>query len=869
MSKKLLLADDSVVIQKLVGLSFANEDIEIFSTDNGDDALTRAREIRPDVILADVVMPGLSGYDVCQAIKQDLELAQTPVLLLTGTFEAFDEGRASLAGANGHITKPFEAQALVDRVREVINAAPPAAASKPAASASSTPRTPQTPQTPQTSQTPQTLGTSADASLDMDFADDLFGADLESLDSLDGADGGTASLTNEDLGLDLAEEISGAPAFPAAPEPDESTASGLFGAPGEGAAHDFDTHDGGLSLGESVSRGDSPTGTLDHLSEDDLADEVAEDATVAIGLGASLSPLARPDTRNAPAPLRSATEYEPTTPLPVARPVDLDAVLAGAAQESDAAERSIRMGEDDGNASTSPSLNGARGSARTGSLDDLTVHSPSADIDQARAAAPSPAAPTGSATSVDSGSVADLDAHLDDVHLASSARSAESPSASPARFRSEPVDTAADTIVAPIDLSDPLDFGPTNVPTDDLDFAFDVSEQVAADNLADRLERDGPDRYGDSFSSLMDISESQILGAHAANAGDSDTADSDRADSDRDREATEATEATDARRPAIGRPARGEDSIVAGYDVSTSDLATADDSFDRAGPTPPPIPEPERLEVLPELPQAWSPRTRPEPATRDDDLFEGLATGSPLEEMDVPRSFHSGSDLDVHDDLLSAHDSVEIGEAVPTRSLADRVPLEMHEPSEFDAHTDADADADASTAFEASEPESAGQADERHASLLSGIPADAAPAITPAIAAPDRAEDRTEDKTEDITEDVPADDLEGDFLETGDQAEAGPAFDDDAGLGDGFGLGDIVRSEAAAEDRRIPDLSPMMEQRIQETLEKVAWEAFSDLSESIVKQVMTRVEKIAWEVVPEMAETLVREEIRKMKGEQD
>ena len=70
-------------------------------------------------------------------------------------------------------------------------------------------------------------------------------------------------------------------------------------------------------------------------------------------------------------------------------------------------------------------------------------------------------------------------------------------------------------------------------------------------------------------------------------------------------------------------------------------------------------------------------------------------------------------------------------------------------------------------------------------------------------------------------------------------------------------------------DERIPDLSPMIEQQIQETLEKVAWEAFSDLSETIVKQVIDRVEKIAWEVIPQMAETLVREEIRKMKGEND
>ena len=116
----LLLADDSVVIQKLVGLSFANEDIEIVTVDNGDDAVTRAIECKPDVILADVVMPGMSGYEVCSAIRSNPDLADTPVLLLTGTFEAFDEGRASDVGATGHITKPFEAQVLVDRVTEIL-----------------------------------------------------------------------------------------------------------------------------------------------------------------------------------------------------------------------------------------------------------------------------------------------------------------------------------------------------------------------------------------------------------------------------------------------------------------------------------------------------------------------------------------------------------------------------------------------------------------------------------------------------------------------------------------------------------------------------------------------------------------------------
>jgi CheY-like chemotaxis protein len=130
MPKTLLLADDSVVIQKLVGLSFANEDVDLVTTDNGDDAVAKARERKPDVVLADVVMPGMSGYEVCEAIKNDPQLAGTPVLLLTGTFEAFDEARARQAGSDGHITKPFEAQALVDRVNELLTrgrAAPPTA----------------------------------------------------------------------------------------------------------------------------------------------------------------------------------------------------------------------------------------------------------------------------------------------------------------------------------------------------------------------------------------------------------------------------------------------------------------------------------------------------------------------------------------------------------------------------------------------------------------------------------------------------------------------------------------------------------------------------------------------------------------------
>ena len=77
-------------------------------------------------------MPGKTGYEVCETVKRDPTLRHIPVLLLAGTFEAFDEDRAREVGADGHITKPFEAQALVDRVNELLGSSATAASEIPA-----------------------------------------------------------------------------------------------------------------------------------------------------------------------------------------------------------------------------------------------------------------------------------------------------------------------------------------------------------------------------------------------------------------------------------------------------------------------------------------------------------------------------------------------------------------------------------------------------------------------------------------------------------------------------------------------------------------------------------------------------------------
>ncbi len=120
MGKKLLLADDSITIQKVVGIIFANEDYELTVVDNGNAALDKARELLPDIIMVDALMPGKTGYEVCEAVRREPALRHVPLLLLTGAFEPFDEGKARESGADDFISKPFESQQLIDKVKTLI-----------------------------------------------------------------------------------------------------------------------------------------------------------------------------------------------------------------------------------------------------------------------------------------------------------------------------------------------------------------------------------------------------------------------------------------------------------------------------------------------------------------------------------------------------------------------------------------------------------------------------------------------------------------------------------------------------------------------------------------------------------------------------
>ncbi len=124
MMKKLLLADDSITIQKVVGIIFATEDYELTMTDDGDSAFEKALEIKPDLVIADISMPGKDGFELCRAIKQEPGLGDTSVLLLPGAFDHFDEAKAQDVCADGWLTKPFESQALLDKVAQLLEAEP-------------------------------------------------------------------------------------------------------------------------------------------------------------------------------------------------------------------------------------------------------------------------------------------------------------------------------------------------------------------------------------------------------------------------------------------------------------------------------------------------------------------------------------------------------------------------------------------------------------------------------------------------------------------------------------------------------------------------------------------------------------------------
>lgn len=119
MVKTILICDDEQVLRALVRASLAPTGYRILEAGDGDEALTLAREHRPDAILLDMMMPGRSGVDVLEELRRDPELAGTPVLMLTARTQTSDREAAEEAGATRFLEKPFSPRELAAVVAEL------------------------------------------------------------------------------------------------------------------------------------------------------------------------------------------------------------------------------------------------------------------------------------------------------------------------------------------------------------------------------------------------------------------------------------------------------------------------------------------------------------------------------------------------------------------------------------------------------------------------------------------------------------------------------------------------------------------------------------------------------------------------------
>jgi DNA-binding response OmpR family regulator len=121
MPYRLLLADDSPTIQKVVELLLSPENFEIKSVNDGEEALRAIDSFRPDIVLADIDMPTIDGYQLCERIKKNPLTSSIAVILLAGAFEPFDKNRAKSVLADDFIIKPFESKELISKVQAVLS----------------------------------------------------------------------------------------------------------------------------------------------------------------------------------------------------------------------------------------------------------------------------------------------------------------------------------------------------------------------------------------------------------------------------------------------------------------------------------------------------------------------------------------------------------------------------------------------------------------------------------------------------------------------------------------------------------------------------------------------------------------------------
>ena len=116
-----LVADDDADILHVIELNFRLEGFEVVTARDGADALAKAVAVRPDLVVLDVLMPGIDGYTICARIRADASLAAVPVLIVSANYGSADLEAARRAGANDFLVKPFHPAMLLDKAKAMLS----------------------------------------------------------------------------------------------------------------------------------------------------------------------------------------------------------------------------------------------------------------------------------------------------------------------------------------------------------------------------------------------------------------------------------------------------------------------------------------------------------------------------------------------------------------------------------------------------------------------------------------------------------------------------------------------------------------------------------------------------------------------------
>ena len=117
MSEKILIVEDELTLQETLAYNLKHQGYEVFTTSNGDTAIAKAKELEPDLILLDIMLPGIDGFEVCRILRKDMTV---PILMLTARDDEIDRVVGLEVGADDYLTKPFSMRELIARVKALL-----------------------------------------------------------------------------------------------------------------------------------------------------------------------------------------------------------------------------------------------------------------------------------------------------------------------------------------------------------------------------------------------------------------------------------------------------------------------------------------------------------------------------------------------------------------------------------------------------------------------------------------------------------------------------------------------------------------------------------------------------------------------------